>query len=38
MITWYGDEIAINLDDPNIRNYYLTQHIPNSVNDIQHFT
>lgn len=38
MITWYGDEIAMDLGDPNIRNYYLTQHIHNNVNDVQHFT
>ena len=38
MITFYGDTVADNLNDPHISNRYLCQLILNPVDEHQHFT
>lgn len=38
MITFYGDTVNPNFEDPNLRNFYLTQNIQNPHDGITHFT
>ena len=38
MITFYGDTIADNLEDPHISNRYLCQSITNTIDQHEHFT